>query len=33
MCITESINTDSYQVKLKAFIQHYGTIQNGHYTW
>ncbi len=32
MCITESINIDSYQANLKAFIQHYGTTQNGHYT-
>ncbi len=22
MCITESINTDSYQANFKAFIQH-----------
>ncbi len=32
MCITESISIDSYQANLKAFIQHYGTTQNGHYT-
>ncbi len=30
MCITESINIDSYQANLKAFIQHDGTTQNGH---
>ncbi len=32
MCITESININSHQANLKAFIQHYGTTQNGHYT-
>ncbi len=32
MCITESINIDTHQANLKAFIQHYGTTQNGHYT-
>ncbi len=32
MCITESININRYQANLTAFIQHYGTIQNGHYT-
>ncbi len=32
MRITESINIDSHQANLKAFIQHYGTTQNGHYT-
>ncbi len=32
MCITESINIDSHQANLKAFIQHYETNQNGHYT-
>ncbi len=32
MCITESINIDIYQAKLKAFIQHYGTIQDEHKT-
>ncbi len=32
MCITESINIDSHQANLKAFIQHCGTTQNGHYT-
>ncbi len=32
MCITESINIDSHQANLKAFIQHYKTTQNGHYT-
>ncbi len=32
MFITESINIDSYQANLKAFIQHYGTTQNGYYT-
>ncbi len=32
MCITESINIDSHQANLKAFIQHYGTTQNGHFT-
>ncbi len=31
MCITESINIDSHQTNLKAFIQYYGTTQNGHY--
>ncbi len=31
MCITESINIDRYQAYLKAFIQHYGTTQNGQY--
>ncbi len=31
MCITESINIDSHQANLKAFIQHYETNQNGHY--
>ncbi len=31
MCITESINIDSYQANLKAFNQQYGTTQNGHY--
>ncbi len=25
MCISESININSYQVNLKAFIHHYGT--------
>ncbi len=32
MCIIESINIDSYQANLKAFIQHYGTIHNGYCT-
>ncbi len=32
MCIIEWINIDSYQANLKAFIQHYGTIQIGHFT-
>ncbi len=32
MCITESINIDSYQANLEAFIQHYRATQNGHYT-
>ncbi len=32
MCITKSINIDSHQANLKAFIQHYITTQNGHYT-
>ncbi len=36
MCITESINIDSHQANLKAFIQHYGhytsTIKKGN-TW
>ncbi len=31
MSITESINIDNYQANLKAFIQHYGTPQNGYY--
>ncbi len=30
--IIESINLDSYQANLKAFIQHFGTTQNGNYT-
>ncbi len=30
--ITESINIDSYQTNLKAFIEHYGTTQNEQYT-
>ncbi len=29
MLITKLINIDSYQANLKAFIQHYGTTQNG----
>ncbi len=32
MLITESINIDSYQINLKACIQHYGTTQNEQYT-
>ncbi len=32
MCIIYSINIDSHQANLKAFIQHYGTTQNRHYT-
>ncbi len=32
MYITESINIDSCYANLKAFIQHYGSTQNGHYT-
>ncbi len=31
MCITVSINIDSYQANLKTFNQHYGTTHNGHY--
>ncbi len=32
MCITKSINIDSHQANLKAFIQHYGITHNGHCT-
>ncbi len=32
MCITESINIDSYHANLKTFIQHYRSTQNEHYT-
>ncbi len=32
ICITESINIDSYPANVKTFIQHYGTTHNGHYT-
>ncbi len=32
MCITESINIDSYQANLKVFIQYFRTTQNRHYT-
>ncbi len=32
MCISKSINIDSYQANLKAFIQHYSTTKNEHFT-
>ncbi len=32
MCITESINIDSYQANVEAFINDYVTTHNAQYT-